>query len=116
MPLRRVALVRTDVSEERSASIIRVTLGELGTTSVVTGNRRRLLASSSVVERDTLHLYDIVQLCWHRKRLSPSLVWAWCPLFGFLNTRIHDQLETESVKKNVIRWDIIQGGSSKNRR
>jgi hypothetical protein len=31
--LRRVALVRTDVSEERSASIIRVTrIGELGTT------------------------------------------------------------------------------------
>jgi hypothetical protein len=31
--LRRVALVRTDVSKERSASIIRVTrIGELGTT------------------------------------------------------------------------------------
>jgi hypothetical protein len=31
--LRRVALVRTDVSEERSTSIIRVTrIGELGTT------------------------------------------------------------------------------------
>jgi hypothetical protein len=31
--LRRVALVRTDVSEELSASIIRVTrIGELGTT------------------------------------------------------------------------------------
>jgi hypothetical protein len=31
--LRRVALVRTDVSEERSASFIRVTsIGELGTT------------------------------------------------------------------------------------
>jgi hypothetical protein len=33
--LRRVALVRTDVSEERSVSIIRVTrLGELGTLAV----------------------------------------------------------------------------------
>jgi hypothetical protein len=30
--LRRVALVRTDVSEECSAFIIRVTVGELGTT------------------------------------------------------------------------------------
>jgi hypothetical protein len=31
--LRRIALVRTDVSEERSASIIRVTrIGDLGTT------------------------------------------------------------------------------------
>jgi hypothetical protein len=35
--LRRVALVRTDVSEELSASIIRVTrIGELGTTLAVT--------------------------------------------------------------------------------
>jgi hypothetical protein len=35
--LRRVALVRTEASEEPSASIIRVTrIGELGTTSVVT--------------------------------------------------------------------------------
>jgi hypothetical protein len=35
----RVALVRTDVSEERSASFIRVTrIGELGTTLAVTSN------------------------------------------------------------------------------
>jgi hypothetical protein len=39
--LRRVALVRTDVSEELSASFIRVTrIGELGTKLVVTSNRR----------------------------------------------------------------------------
>jgi hypothetical protein len=38
--LRRVALVGTDVSEELSASIIRVTItGEVGTTLVVTSNR-----------------------------------------------------------------------------
>jgi hypothetical protein len=37
--LRRVALVRTDVSEELSASIIRVTrIDELGTTLAVTSN------------------------------------------------------------------------------
>jgi hypothetical protein len=30
--LRRVAIVRTNVSEELSASFIRVTIGELGTT------------------------------------------------------------------------------------
>jgi hypothetical protein len=40
---RRVALVRTDVSEELSASFIRVTkIGELGTTLAVTSNRRTL--------------------------------------------------------------------------
>jgi hypothetical protein len=41
--LRRVALVRTDVSEELSASFIRVTrIGKLGTTLAVTSNRRTL--------------------------------------------------------------------------
>jgi hypothetical protein len=41
--LRRVALVRTDVSEEHIASIIRVTgIGELGTMLAVTSNRRTL--------------------------------------------------------------------------
>jgi hypothetical protein len=39
--LRRVALVRTDVSEEPGASFIRVTrIGELGTTQAATSNRR----------------------------------------------------------------------------
>jgi hypothetical protein len=39
--LRLVALVRTDVSEELSASFIRVTrIGELVTTLAVTSNRR----------------------------------------------------------------------------
>jgi hypothetical protein len=39
--LRRVALVRTDVSEEPSASFIRVTRnGELGTTLAATSSRR----------------------------------------------------------------------------
>jgi hypothetical protein len=38
--LRRVALVKTDVSEELSASFIRVTgISELGTTLALTSNR-----------------------------------------------------------------------------
>jgi hypothetical protein len=41
--LRRVALLRTDVSEEAGASFIRVAkIGELGTTQAATINRRRL--------------------------------------------------------------------------
>jgi hypothetical protein len=54
--LHRVALVTTDVSEEPSASIIRVTrIGELGTALAATSNRRmlcsvrRLLVTASVV-------------------------------------------------------------------
>jgi hypothetical protein len=43
--LRRVALVRTDISEELSASFIRVTrIDELGTALVLTSNRRTLRA------------------------------------------------------------------------
>jgi hypothetical protein len=51
-----VALVRTDVSEELSASFIRVIkVGELGTTLAVTSNRRtlnsvrRLLVTATVL-------------------------------------------------------------------
>jgi hypothetical protein len=48
--LRRVALVSTDVSEEFSASIIRVTrIGELGTTLAVTSNRRTLRKNNASV-------------------------------------------------------------------
>jgi hypothetical protein len=46
----RVALVRTDVSEELSASFIRVTrIGELGTTLAVTSNQRTVLVTASIV-------------------------------------------------------------------
>jgi hypothetical protein len=41
--LRLVALIRTDVSEELSASIRVTRIGELGTTLAVTSNRRTLL-------------------------------------------------------------------------
>jgi hypothetical protein len=48
--LRRVALVRTDVSEELSASIIGVTrIGELGTMLAVTSNRRKLRRNTACV-------------------------------------------------------------------
>jgi hypothetical protein len=48
--LRRMALVRTDVSEERSAFIIRVTrIGELGTTIAVTYNRRTLRRNTNIL-------------------------------------------------------------------
>jgi hypothetical protein len=49
--LRRVALVRTDVSEEPGASFIRVTkIFELGTTQAATSNRRTLRRNSLIKE------------------------------------------------------------------
>jgi hypothetical protein len=53
--IRRVALERTDVSEEPGASFIRVTrIGEIGTTQAATSNRflrsvRRLLVAACVI-------------------------------------------------------------------
>jgi hypothetical protein len=49
--LRRVALVRTDVSEEPSASFIRVTrIGELGTTLAATTNRSTLQRNAKLTD------------------------------------------------------------------
>jgi hypothetical protein len=51
--LRRVALVRTDVSEELSASFIRVTrIGELGTTLAVTSKQRTLRRNTKACHPD----------------------------------------------------------------
>jgi hypothetical protein len=56
--LRRMALVRTDVSEELSPFIIRVTrIGEIGTTLAVTSNRR--------TQRRNIYVY----VCLRRVRL-----------------------------------------------
>jgi hypothetical protein len=56
--LRRVALVKTDVSEEPSASFIRLTrIGELGTTLAATSNRctwSQLVAASVVLSSPSL--------------------------------------------------------------
>jgi hypothetical protein len=48
--LRRVDLVKADVSEELNASLIRVKrIGELGTTLAVTSNRRTLRRNTKCV-------------------------------------------------------------------
>jgi hypothetical protein len=50
--LRSATLVRTDVSEELSASFIRVTrIGELGTTLAVTSNRRTMRSVRLLLDR-----------------------------------------------------------------
>jgi hypothetical protein len=54
--LRRVVLVRTDVSGELSASFIRVTrIGELRTTLAVTSNRRRLRRNTKLLDIGTYY-------------------------------------------------------------
>jgi hypothetical protein len=67
--LRRVALVITDVSEELSASFIRVTrIGELGTTLAATRNRHTL-RRNGFHRRENFKAY---------KYTSPYVFMDWC--------------------------------------
>jgi hypothetical protein len=74
--LRRVALARTDVSEELSASFIRVgRIGELGTTLAVTSNRRTLLATHThknvdCIQRTARHFVHRVTFSVHHGILT----------------------------------------------
>jgi hypothetical protein len=62
--LRRVALIRTDVSEEPGASFIRVTrIGELGTTQAATSNRRRLWS---------FLVHQFLSPWWRRRQVPPK--------------------------------------------
>jgi hypothetical protein len=76
--LRRVAIVRTDVSEELSASFIRVArLDELGTTLVVSSNRRTLPRNTMVFLGSGCYLQLVMFLVhrflspWWRRRYVP---------------------------------------------
>jgi hypothetical protein len=58
--LGRVALVRTDVSEELSASFIRGTrISELGTTLSVTGNRLTLTRKQNLSENASVSFFSL---------------------------------------------------------
>jgi hypothetical protein len=82
----RVALVRTDVSEEFSASFIRVTrIGELGNTLAATSNRRTILLSigtSGTVEatagrRDNTGHSEVESGFIHGKRTAQNELQLW---------------------------------------
>jgi hypothetical protein len=71
--LRRVALVRTDVSEELSASFIRVTrIGKLETTLVVTSNRCMLRRNICHPMKEILSSSDTNSLGISSQRASVS--------------------------------------------
>jgi hypothetical protein len=65
--LRRVALVRTDASEELSASFIKATrLRELGTTLAVTRATRHNIPEDTILHshrHDNLKSYNIHDVC-----------------------------------------------------
>jgi hypothetical protein len=74
--LRRAALVRTDVSEELSASFIRVTrIGELGTT-VLTQATRRNIPEDTILHshhHENLKSYKILFACNNWSAIFSSL-------------------------------------------
>jgi hypothetical protein len=80
--LRRVALVRTDVSEELCASFIRVTkIGELGTTQAATSNRRTLRRNTILHShrRGNLKSYTVTVTIWHFRWEWPGWIPAGVP-------------------------------------
>jgi hypothetical protein len=92
--LRCVALVRTDVSEERSASIIKVTrIGELGTL-VITSNCR-LLVTANVVPSSPI----LVTLMMEALRSSETSVltratWRNIPEDAILHSNCREQFKS----------------------
>jgi hypothetical protein len=73
----RVALVKPDVSEERIASIIRVTrIGELGLTLAVSSNRRTPQTNSNSISSQRSSVQEKVDV----------VMWTDSNVRGFLNT------------------------------
>jgi hypothetical protein len=92
--LRRVALVKTDVSEERIASIVRVTISELGTTLTLTSKRSTPQSSCQLLLTFLAVLF--LSSWWRRRHFPPK-------------RRSLQNPRDVTPQKTAFLWKVLQG-------